>query len=97
MTTGLKNAAELIDHVLDAVDFSVNEQCIQYAECQPFSAFIRAKKPVFNIEYLAGTGSTISAEVQDSICSHKGNASYTEGFSIVIKKLNLDGWARYCN
>lgn len=97
MSIGLKNAGSIIPDVLDFVDFSVNEQCIQYSECETFAAFIKADKPVFNIEYPGGAPDDVSMKVKDEICSQKGNATGTEDFSIVIKTMDLDGWVEYCD
>ncbi|KAK7422825.1 hypothetical protein QQX98_001387 [Neonectria punicea] len=96
MSTGLKNAGDIIADVLEYVHFSVNEQCVEYSECETFAAFIEADKPVFNIEYPTGTFNNVSASVKDEICSHSGNSTGTEGFSTVIKKLKLDGWVEFC-
>lgn len=95
MSIGLKNAGDIIEDVIDFIDFSVNEQCIQFSECETFAAFIEADKPVFNIEYPADAPD-VSTRIADEICSHSGNATGTEGFSTVIKKMNLDGWVEYC-
>ncbi|CAM1500839.1 Fc.00g100010.m01.CDS01 [Cosmosporella sp. VM-42] len=95
MATGLKNAGDIIPKVLPYVAFSVNEQCIQYAECETFAAFIKAGKPVFNIEY-PSSAPKVSESTRKKICSGKGDAAHTSGFSTVIKKMNLDGWVLYC-
>ncbi|KND91102.1 hypothetical protein TOPH_04287, partial [Tolypocladium ophioglossoides CBS 100239] len=92
MSTGLKNAAGIIKDVLDVVQFSVNEQCIELAECETFAPFIKANKPVFNIEYPKGAPDGLSTQAADDICSHQGKAKGSDGFSTVIKKMNLDGW-----
>jgi len=97
MAIGLKNAGDIIPDVIDFVDFSVNEQCIEYSECETFAAFIEADKPVFNIEYPEGAPRDISTKVKDEICSQRGKARGTEDFSIVIKKMDLDGWVEYCD
>ncbi|KAI5462720.1 glycoside hydrolase superfamily [Mariannaea sp. PMI_226] len=95
MSTGLKNAGDIIPSVLKYLHFSVNEQCIQFGECDTFSPFIRDNKPVFNIEYPDG-----APKVKDSkkkvICGTTGNAAGSDKFSKVIKKMNLDGWVEYC-
>ncbi|CAH0004723.1 unnamed protein product [Clonostachys byssicola] len=96
MSIGLKNAGDIISEVIDVIHFSVNEQCIQYSECKTFSAFIDADKPVFNIEYPDSAPSVATTD-KDEICSKKGKADGTDGFSIVIKKMNLDGWVEYCD
>lgn len=96
MSTGLKNAGSIIDTVLDYVHFSVNEQCIQYGECDTFSTFIGANKPVFNIEY-PDKAPKVSTSEKTTICSTSGDAADSNDFSKVIKKMNLDGWVSYCN
>ncbi|KAG5756254.1 hypothetical protein H9Q69_000591 [Fusarium xylarioides] len=95
MSTGLKNAGDIISSVLPYVQFSVNEQCVEYSECETFAKFIKAKKPVFNIEYPKGAPKVKESD-RKAICSKKGKAKGTEGSSTVIKKMNLDGWVMYC-
>lgn len=99
MSTGLKNSADIIDDVMDAVAFSVNEQCVELSECDKFAPFIRAGKPVFNIEYPDGAGASagVSAAVASDICDRKGNSTGADNFSTVIKKMKLDGWVEYCD
>ena len=93
MSIGLKNAGDIIESVLDDVDFSVNEQCNEYDECDVFSQFIEAGKPVFHIEYPDGAGDDVSTADADSICSADGSSD----FSTVIKTMDLDGWVQYCD
>lgn len=95
MATGLKNAGDIVSSVLPYVAFSVNEQCTEYSECESFAPFIKAGKPVFHIEYPSGAPKVKEAD-RKTICSTKGKAIGTDGFSTVIKKLNLDGWVMYC-
>ncbi|KAH7149716.1 glycoside hydrolase superfamily [Dactylonectria estremocensis] len=96
MSTGLKNAGGIISDVLDYVHFSVNEQCIEYSECETFAAFIDADKPVFNIEY-PSKAPKVSSSKKSEICGTTGSAAGTKGFSKVIKKMILDGWVEYCD
>ncbi|KAF4121027.1 Pfam:DUF297 [Geosmithia morbida] len=93
MAIGLKNDGDILPDILDLVDFPVSEQCIEYSGCDTFA---QASKPVFSIEYPPGTPDDASEDAQSEICSHQGNATATEGFSKVIKKLNLDVWIQYC-
>ncbi|KAH9880684.1 hypothetical protein IAQ61_000978 [Plenodomus lingam] len=103
LTLGLKNAGDIISAVLPIVQFSVNEQCLQYKECNKFQAFIAADKPVFHIEYPDGAGEGESAtrglsqNTMRSHCSSNGDAEGSQGFSTVLKKMNLDGWVEYCD
>ncbi|KAG8164935.1 hypothetical protein KVR01_005210 [Diaporthe batatas] len=100
MITGLKNAAAIINGVIDVVHFSVNEQCVQYNECADFSAFPDNDKPVFNIEYPAGDDETdikaFSTSTVRSSCD-KATNNNGEGFNTVLKYMNLSGWVQYCN
>jgi hypothetical protein len=101
LTLGLKNARSIISAVLPLVDFSVNEQCAQYGECENFHPLIDAGKPVFHIEYPGGDGdlaqsiasSGFSGETKNKSCNAKGS----DGFSTVLKKMSLDGWVQYCD
>ncbi|KAH7468408.1 glycoside hydrolase superfamily [Fusarium oxysporum f. sp. albedinis] len=97
MSTGLKNNGDIIPEVLDVVHFSVNEQCIEYSECETFAAFIKDGKPVFNIEYPAGAPDRVLDSTVNAICGNSSNATGTKDFSTVIKNINLDGWVRYCD
>ena len=90
---GLKNAGEIVKTVLPFMQFAVNEQCGQYKNCDLFSPFIAANKPVYHIEYPDGAPKTISATEKNSACSAPG----AQGFSTVIKEMDLSGWVQYCD
>lgn len=96
MSIGLKNAGSIIPDIIDYVDWSVNEQCVEYDECSIYVPFIQQDKPVFHIEYPKGdtTDNTklVSASQKDTVCS----ATNTTDFSTVIKNMNLDAWVEYC-
>lgn len=96
MSTGLKNAGSIIPDVLEDVHFSVNEQCVQFSECETFAPFIKDNKPVFHIEYPKDAPS-VSSTASKRVCTPTGEAAGTDGFSTVIKKMNLDGWVEFCD
>lgn len=100
MTLGLKNAASIIEQVLPVVDFSVNEECAKYNECNDLRPFIDARKPVFHIEYPEGSGGEqLKANVMNKYCGKNGGGGGddTEGFTTVLKNMSLDGWVQYCD
>lgn len=97
MSTGLKNAGKIDPDVISDVQFSVNEQCVEYAECETFADFVENNKPVFHIAYPDGAPDKVSAKTASIICSRKSKSKGTEGFSIVIKTMDLNGWVQYCN
>ncbi|KAF2758818.1 hypothetical protein EJ05DRAFT_438107 [Pseudovirgaria hyperparasitica] len=96
LSMGLKNAGDIIDHVLNITHFSVNEQCVQYAECEQFSAYINDTKPVFHIEYPDDVTS-LSTDKRNGYCEDQGDAAYSNNFSTVLKNMNLDGYVDYCS
>jgi endo-alpha-1,4-polygalactosaminidase (GH114 family) len=51
MAIGLKNGGDIIGSVIDKMQWSVNEQCAEYNECDVYAAFTEVNKPVFHIEY----------------------------------------------
>ncbi|KAJ6128663.1 CAZyme family GH114 [Penicillium samsonianum] len=55
MSIGLKNGGDIIGSVIDKMQWSVNEQCAQYNECEVYAAFTEVNKPVFHIEYAGET------------------------------------------
>ncbi len=60
LSIGLKNDVEQAAALAASFDFAVNEQCIQYSECDAYRAFTGAGKPVFSIEY-QGTPTAVCA------------------------------------
>jgi len=95
MGAGLKNAEAIVPSVLKDVDFQVNEQCLQYQECSSSRPFIDAGKPVFEIEYTKKNSDKPSEDSHSvqRICT----APSRNGFSTLIKHMNLGPWGIACN
>lgn len=91
MSIGLKNGGAIVDRVINLMQWELNEQCIQYDECDTYRPFIDAGKPVFHIEY-PNDAPKVTSSQQLSIC----NDSSADGFSTVIKKMILDDWVIEC-
>lgn len=77
MTIGLKNDLDQIPDLVGTFDFSVNEQCAEFDECQQLAPFIRAGKAVFHVEYNLGN---------DEFCGR----TTALRFSSMRKNLDLD-------
>lgn len=96
MSMGLKNAGDIIPYVMTNMQWSVNEQCEDYRECEIYAKFIEAGKPVFHIEYPKGNKVNDSLAVtnaqKQSVCESDGAG----GFSTVMKNMNLDDWIQTC-
>ncbi len=48
---GLKNDLSQIPDLVSSFDFAVNEECLEYGECEAYAPFVEAGKAVFNAEY----------------------------------------------
>jgi hypothetical protein len=91
LSIGLKNAGGIVPLVLDKMQFAVNEQCVQYAECKLFRPFVDAGKPVFHIEYPSGAPN-VGAATKTGLCSDISR----KGFSTILKEMELYNWLQAC-
>jgi hypothetical protein len=82
LSIGLKNSLGLVSDLASTFDWALNEECLQYDECDTLEAFIKAGKAVFHCEY---------AKSADGIC---GKAP--AGFSTIVKNLDLDAFRLVC-
>jgi hypothetical protein len=83
MSIGLKNNLDQVVDLLSEFDFAVNEQCVEYDECQKLAPFIRAGKAVFHVEY----------NLKNENFCPQAKANF---FSSMRKKLNLDATREPC-
>jgi hypothetical protein len=84
LSVGMKNGIEIIDSdLVQAFDWTLNEECFQYSECDSLKQFINANKAVFQVEY-QGDPTTFCP---------KANSL---GFSSMKKRLSLDAWRVSC-
>ncbi|KAJ5965944.1 hypothetical protein N7481_012658 [Penicillium waksmanii] len=97
LSVGLKNGGAIIGSVIKNMQWSVNEQCAQYTECDTYAAFTDAKKPVFHIEYPKGDDTNNDDEVTTKQKSSSCDADSASDFSTVIKNMDLDNWVEYCS
>ncbi len=93
LSVGLKNDLDQIAELEPYYDFSVNEQCHEYNECDQMQLFIDANKPVFNAEYSQEYVDNNNSE-RDIMCNDANN----ENFQTLVLPLDLDDSFRYsCN
>jgi len=83
LAVGLKNDLTQIPLLVTHFEFSVNEQCAEYAECPMLVPFIAAGKPVFHAEY----------DVPTSAFCEETTAL---GFSSIRKRIELGAWRETC-
>ena len=70
-------------------DWSLNEECYQFAECATLSPFIAAGKAVFHTEY---TDDTSVATFRGAVC----NQTRGLGLSSILKGRDLDAARTTC-
>lgn len=91
LSIGLKNADAILPRVIYMMQWSVNEQCSQYQECDKYRPFLALGKPVLHLEYPPGAPDVSMAE-REQICQD-GQA---DGFSTLMKEMELNWWAETC-
>ena len=82
MSVGLKNDLDQVEDLVDDVDFAVNEQCVEFDECEALLPFVRAGKAVLHVEY---------GVPPERFCQR-----VPDGFSSMQKHPTLDAWRRSC-
>ncbi|KAL4985079.1 glycoside hydrolase superfamily [Aspergillus falconensis] len=93
LSIGLKNAGSIIPRVITNMQWSVNEQCAEFDECNVFQQFVDEGKPVFHIEYPKNGAVSTSSVDKVAVCAEFKGA---EGFSTVVKDIELDEWVQAC-
>jgi hypothetical protein len=89
LAVALKNDVDQAAALVDDFDFTINEECHAYDECDALNVFIEAGKPVFNAEYDSQYVNNASA--RDSLCAD----ALANGFSTLVLPLDLDDSFRY--
>jgi hypothetical protein len=84
LKVGLKNDLDQVKDLVQYFDFSVNEQCLQYKECNDLNPFLKSNKPIFEIEY--------NTKIWKKGCK----TNKKRGFSPILKHLELDNWIKTC-
>lgn len=80
LSIGLKNSLGLIPQLANDFDFAVNEQCLEYQECDALRPFIQQNKAVFHAEY----------QSRSNLCQYASQHQ----FSTLLLPLELDGRLR---
>jgi len=83
LSVALKNDPEQAGDLAPYFDWTLNEQCFQYKECDKLTPFLQAGKAVFNVEYKLTT---------DQFCPQANQLN----FNSMRKKLELGTWREPC-
>ncbi|MGH1450146.1 MAG: endo alpha-1,4 polygalactosaminidase [Pseudomonadaceae bacterium] len=87
LAVALKNSLEQVEELVDYFDFSINEQCFQYNECDYLMPFIEAGKPVLHAEYPAHND---ELSLDDPSVARFCEGAQQRRFSTLILPVNLD-------
>ena len=90
LSIGLKNAVDLVRSLEPHFDWALNEECLDYDECERLRPFLQAGKAVFHVEY-ANEGADGPARAAE-VCGRPEIA----GFSTLIKRKRLGAWRLAC-
>jgi hypothetical protein len=85
LSVGLKNDLGQIAQLVTSFDWALDEQCMEFDECDELAPFIKAQKPVFHVEY--GDES-----LRDGVCTSANGRN----FDTLIKHLALDAFRISC-
>jgi hypothetical protein len=83
LSIGLKNDLDQIPQLVAHFDWALNEQCVEYNECERLVPFVQAGKAVFGVEY-EGDPATFCPTVNGL------------NFDWLYKRWDLDAWRVAC-
>ncbi|SFM84427.1 endo alpha-1,4 polygalactosaminidase [Nitrosomonas communis] len=89
LSVALKNNMKQIPELIDYFDFSINEQCHEFNECDMLTSFIINGKPVLNAEYQQSYIDNSAA--RQALCDTSKGAQ----FSTLILSKDLDDSRRF--
>jgi hypothetical protein len=89
LSVGLKNDLDQVTDLVVYFDFSVNEECFEYDECNALAPFIESGKAVFNAEYASGFVDDV--DQRNTLCNQSNNLK----FSTLVLPFDLDDSFRY--
>lgn len=84
LSVALKNDLEQIPELVEYYDFSVNEQCHEFDECDALMPFIEVGKPVYNAEYADIYVNDVNQ--RNTMCEDANS----RGFDTLVLPLDLD-------
>ena len=90
LSIGLKNDVDQVQDLVDDFDWALNEECVNYQECETTSPFIDQGKAVFHVEYVDAIAD--GAALAEQVCPQ----TTALGFSTLIKEWDLTVWRLPC-
>ncbi len=91
LSVGLKNDLEQVADLEGLFDWALNEECLDWSECDMLDPFTDSGRAVFHVEYVDDEADGPAMAL--SVC---GDSSI-EDFSTLIKTWELDAWYLACD
>ncbi|XP_078338945.1 uncharacterized protein LOC111134234 [Crassostrea virginica] len=91
LSVGLKNDVDQIPSLVSFFDWALNEECVQYNECNKYQPFFDAGKAVFHVEYVDNHSQGSHKRSQVCHSSHRPHQLLT-----LIKDWDLTKWRLTC-
>lgn len=86
LAVGLKNSGDQAAELVDYYDFSLNEQCHEYDECDQLAPFTDAGKPIWNAEYASPDSEAAALSLASTLCP----VALAEDIRTLVLPLELD-------
>jgi len=97
LSIGLKNGPDMVDDLVDTVDFSVVEQCVVYSECDSYLPIAQKGGAILHVEYPKGDDTNNQKNVTLTDVHKYCSFSNSSEFSTILKNMVLDDWLQECN
>lgn len=89
LSVGLKNNVDQINELVDYFDFTVNEECYEFLDCDLLAPFIHQGKAVLHVEY--NLDFIADQPTADAFCSDAASLQ----FSTLVLPIDLDDSFRF--
>ncbi|XP_033755768.1 uncharacterized protein LOC117338523 [Pecten maximus] len=92
LSVGLKNDVGQVADLEPYFDWALNEECMDYNECDQYGPFLHNHKAVFHVQYSSKShGSTTRSHV-----CHASNNDRPHQFMTLIKEKLVTDWRLAC-
>ncbi|KAJ3185798.1 hypothetical protein HDU85_001166 [Gaertneriomyces sp. JEL0708] len=89
LSIGLKNDLDQLTELVGDFDWLLNEECVEFNECQKLTTFINANKAVFGVSYVDESKSNALTEKKSEVTS-MCNGPKTIGANYLVANRDLD-------
>ncbi|XP_021379246.1 uncharacterized protein LOC110466811 [Mizuhopecten yessoensis] len=92
LSVGLKNDVDQIHELQSYFDWALNEECMDFDECDKYQPFIDHHKPVFHVQY---STKSHGSSTRSHVC-HASSSDRPHQFMTLIKEKLVTDWRLAC-